>query len=67
MTIEVLLPLLSSLVLVGGLGYKLNAELSTIRLMVEKLIVKADGKWERLDKLETRIEVLEKSKQCGKY
>ena len=66
MTIEVLLPLLSSLVLVGGLGYKLNAELSTIRLMVEKLIVKADGKWERLDKLETRIEVLEKSKQCGK-
>jgi hypothetical protein len=66
MTIELLLPLLSSLVLVGGLGYKLNAELSTIRLMVEKLIVKADGKWERLDKLETRIEVLEKSKQCGK-
>jgi len=66
MTIELLLPLLSSLVLVGGLGYKLNAELSAIRLMVEKLIVKADGKWERLDKLETRIEVLEKSKQCGK-
>ena len=66
MTIELLLPLLSSLVLVGGLGYKLNAELSAIRLMVEKLIVKADGKWERLDKLETRIEILEKSKQCGK-
>jgi len=66
MTIELLLPLLSSIVLVGGLGYKLNAELSAIRLMVEKLIVKADGKWERLDKLETRIEVLEKSKQCGK-
>jgi hypothetical protein len=66
MTIELLLPLLSSIVLVGGLGYKLNAELSAIRLMVEKLIVKADGKWERLDKLETRIEVLEKTKQCGK-
>ena len=66
MTIELLLPLLSSIVLVGGLGYKLNAELSAIRLMVEKLIVKADGKWERLDKLETRIEVLEKTKTCGK-
>jgi hypothetical protein len=66
MTIELLLPLLSSIVLVGGLGYKLNAELSAIRLMVEKLIVKAEEKWERLDKLETRIEVLEKTKQCGK-
>jgi hypothetical protein len=59
MTIETITPLVSSLILIGGLGWKLNAELSAIRLMVEKLVVKAEGKWEQLDKLERRLEVLE--------
>jgi hypothetical protein len=59
MTIEAALPLVSALILIGGLGWKLNAELSMIRLMVEKLVVKAEGKWEQMDKLEKRVDVLE--------
>lgn len=59
LTIETITPLVSSLLLIGGLGWKLNAELSAIRLMVEKLVVKAEVKWEQLDKLERRIETLE--------
>ena len=59
MTIEAALPLVSGLILIGGLGWKLNAELSMIRLMVEKLVVKAEGKWEQLSNLEKRVERLE--------
>ena len=59
MTIEAALPLVSGLILIGGLGWKLNAELSMIRLMVEKLVVKAEGKWEQMDKLEKRVDALE--------
>lgn len=59
MTVESLVSIVSSLFLIGGLGWKLNAELNMIRLMIEKLVVKADSKWEQLDKLEKRIEALE--------
>lgn len=59
MTVESLVSIVSSLFLIGGLGWKLNAELNMIRLMIEKLVVKADSKWEQLDKLEKRIETLE--------
>jgi hypothetical protein len=30
-----------------------------IRLMIEKLVVKAEGKWEQMDKLEKRVEIIE--------
>ena len=59
MTIETIMTLVSGLLLIGGLGWKLNAELSMIRLMVEKLVVKAEGKWEQLSNLEKRVERLE--------
>ncbi len=59
MSVESLVSIVSSLFLIGGLGWKLNAELNMIRLMIEKLVVKADSKWEQLDKLEKRIETLE--------
>jgi len=59
MTIETLGAIVTFLVLVGGLGWKLNAELNMIRLMIEKMVVKAEGKWEQLDRLEKRVEKLE--------
>jgi hypothetical protein len=59
MTIETITTVVSGLLLIGGLGWKLNAELSMIRLMVEKLVVKAEGKWEQMDKLEKRVDALE--------
>jgi len=59
MTIETITTVVSGLLLIGGLGWKLNAELSMIRLMVEKLVVKAEGKWEQMDKLERRVDALE--------
>lgn len=59
MTIETITTVVSGLLLIGGLGWKLNAELSMIRLMVEKLVVKAEGKWEQMDKLEKRVEIIE--------
>lgn len=59
MTVESLVSIVSSLFLIGGLGWKLNAELNMIRLMIEKLVVKADSKWEQLSNLEKRVEKLE--------
>ena len=59
MSIETITTVVSGLLLIGGLGWKLNAELSMIRLMVEKLVVKAEGKWEQMDKLEKRVNALE--------
>lgn len=52
--------LVSGVVVIGGLGYKLNAELSKIRTMLEVFMAKADAKWEKLDDLEHRVKVLEK-------
>jgi hypothetical protein len=45
---------------IGGLGYKLNAELSKIKTMLEVFMTKADYKWERLDEIEVRVRYLEK-------
>ena len=59
MGIEMITSLVSGLLLIGGIGWKLNSELSMIRLMIEKLIVKTDEKWEQLEKLERRVEKLE--------
>jgi len=62
--------IVSGLVVIGGLGYKLNAELSKIRTMLEVFMAKADAKWEKLDDLEGRVKVLEKKvlmKQTGAF
>jgi len=59
MSVEMITSLVSCLMLIGGIGWKLNSELSMIRLMIEKLMVKADEKWEQLEKLERRVEKLE--------
>ena len=62
--------IVSGLVVIGGLGYKLNAELSKIRTMLEVFMAKADAKWEKLDDLEDRVKVLEKKvlmKQTGAF
>lgn len=45
---------------IGGLGYKLHAELSKIKTMLEVFMTKADYKWERLDEIEIRVRYLEK-------
>jgi len=45
---------------IAGLGYKLNAELSKIKTMLEVFMTKADYKWERLDEIEVRVRYLEK-------
>ena len=59
MNIETISGVVGGLLLIAGLGWKLNAELSMIRLMIEKLVVKAEGKWEQMDKLEKRVEIIE--------
>lgn len=62
--------LVSGIVLIGGLGYKLNAELSKIRTMLEVFMAKADAKWEKLEDLEDRIKVIEHKlimKKTGAY
>lgn len=62
--------IVSGLVVIGGLGYKLNAELSKIRTMLEVFMAKADAKWEKLDDLEERVKTLEKKvlmKQTGAF
>ncbi len=45
---------------IGGLGYKLNSELSKIKTMLEVFMTKAEYKWERLDEIEIRVRYLEK-------
>ena len=45
---------------IAGLGYKLNAELSKIKTMLEVFMTKADFKWEKLEDLDTRVRYLEK-------
>lgn len=45
---------------IGGVGYKLNAELSKIRIMLEVFMAETKGKLEDIIKLEKRVERLEK-------
>lgn len=52
--------LVSGLLLIGGLGWKLNAELSKIRSMLEIFMTRAEAKWEKLDDIEDRVKNLER-------
>lgn len=44
---------------IGGVGYKLNAELSKIRIMLEVFMAETKSKLESIIKLEKRVERLE--------
>lgn len=59
MTIETLAPVIGFVLIVGGMGWKLNAELSSIKTMLQVFIAKTEGKFDELLKLEKRIEKLE--------
>ena len=45
---------------IGGVGFKLNAELSKIRIMLEVFMAETKGKLEDIIKLEKRLDKLEK-------
>jgi hypothetical protein len=60
MDFQVVVSVVVGLVTIGGLGFKLNAELSKIRSMIEVFIAKSEAKWNDLEKLERRVEHLEK-------
>ena len=59
MELELLVPTLSALLLIGGLGWKLHSELYSIRTMLEVFMARAEAKWEQIDKLEKRVDALE--------
>jgi len=60
MTMETVSGIVSCLLLIGGLGWKLNAELSSIRVMLQVFMAKSEAKWQQVDKLEKRVEHLER-------
>ena len=60
MEFQVVVSVVVGLVTIGGLGWKLNAELSKIRSMLEVFMAKSEAKWEQVDKIERRVENLEK-------
>ena len=45
---------------IGGLGWKLNAELSKIREMLQVFMAKSEAKWEQIERIERRVDTLEK-------
>ena len=59
MTVESLIPIIGFITLVAGMGWKLNSELSSIKTMLQVFIVKSEGQFSQLEKLEKRIEKLE--------
>lgn len=60
MEFQVVVSVVVGLVTIGGLGWKLNAELSKIRSMLEVFMAKSEAKWEQIDKIERRVLNLEK-------
>lgn len=59
MEFGVVISIISGIVLIGGLGWKLSSELSGIRIMLQVFMEQAKGKWIELDKLEKRVEKIE--------
>ena len=60
MEFQIVIAIVSGVATIAGLGWKLNAELSKIREMLTVFMAKSEAKWEQVDKLERRVEVLEK-------
>ena len=66
-TITVIVGVVTVLSIIGGMGWKLNAELSSIKTMLQVFIATTEGKFSDLLKLEKRIEKLEeKMLECYK-
>lgn len=59
MAFETLVATISGIVLIGGLGWKLSSELSSIRIMLQVFMQEAKAKWNDIEKLEKRIEKIE--------
>jgi len=59
MTVAALSSIVVFLLVVGGAGWKLNAELSSIKTMLQVFIAESKGKFDEIIKLERRIEKLE--------
>jgi hypothetical protein len=47
------------LLVVGGAGWKLNSEISSIKTMLQVFIAKSEAKFDEIIRLEKRIEKLE--------
>ncbi len=60
MEFQIVVAVITGVATIGGLGWKLNAELSKIREMLQVFMAKSEAKWEQVDKLERRVETLEK-------
>lgn len=59
MEFQIVVGIITGVATIGGLGWKLNAELSKIREMLQIFMARSEAKWEQVDKLEKRIEKLE--------
>lgn len=59
MTVELLSSIVGFVLIIGGLGWKLSSELSSIKIMLQVFIAKTEGKFDELAKLEKRVEKLE--------
>ena len=67
MTIELLSSIVGFVLVIGGLGWKLSTELSSIKIMLQVFIATSEAKFNELTKLEKRIERLEeKMTECYK-
>tara|TARA_R100001510_G_C7604260_1_gene169912 strand:+ start:743 stop:955 length:213 start_codon:yes stop_codon:yes gene_type:complete len=60
MDFSAVVSIIMGIVFIGGLGWKVNSELSKIRTMLEVFMAKADAKWEKLEDVEKRVQYLEK-------
>ena len=59
MDFGVVVSLVSGLIIIAGVGWKLNAELSKIRIMIEVFMGVASEKWKTIDKIETELNELQ--------
>ena len=59
MTLEALSGIVAFVTVIGGLGWKLSTELSSIKMMLQVFIARSEAKFEEILKLEKRIEKLE--------
>ena len=60
MEFQIVIAIVSGIATIGGLGWKLNGELSKIREMLQVFMAKSEVRWEQMDKIERRVETLEK-------
>ncbi len=59
MDFQVVVGIVVGLMMIGGIGWKLHAELSKISTMIETFMAIANQKWLQLEKLERGAEKLE--------